>query len=341
MEVKVNLDETNVVISRKAAPKEMLSVTREGDRTKVRVNSSSLGLIQECSRKAFYSLKEKWRPEFESPATLFGSAIHKALEVFYAGDIAERKMPKWEVLELMSYGHRTDGDDSDLLLHSVRAFVEKADPLKELPEFDKRSIQNGVYTLYHYFKSYIDDPYVAYVDDQGPFIERPFSFTLYQDNEMWIDYFGTIDLVVRHITTGEILVCDHKTSSVVGADFYNRLKPNHQYTGYLMGAKKVFGLTTDSFLINCIQVKAKPLTSRGTPPSFPRQVTTRDNDDYNEFTEAVVTNVSNWLRQNEYNNFPLGHTNACAMYGGCSYLTACSAPMTMRETILKAKFTKE
>lgn len=343
MEVKVNLDETNVVISRKAAPKEMLSVTREGDRTKVRINSSSLGIIQECPRKAFYSLEQKWRPDNETPATLFGSAIHKALEVFYAGDIAERKMPKWEVLELMSYGHRTDGDDTDLLLRSVRAFVEKAEPLKELPESDKRSIQNGVYTLYHYFKAYIADPYVIYSDEDGPFTERQFSLIVYEDDKLIIELFGTIDFVFQHRLTKEILPGDHKTTSSLsfgGSSYYDRDRPNLQYSCYAMGIRRVFGLHSDQFLVNMIEVKAKPKTSKGSPPSFPRQLTLRDEDDFSELTDCIYEAVTSYLKWKRNGKWPMGPLSACNLYGGCNFKAVCSAPTSMRETILKAKFTQ-
>lgn len=339
--VNVDLSDAPPSLTKKSAPKEMLSVSVLPDgRRKVKINSSSLQLLQECPRKSLYLLKEKWRAENESPATAFGTAIHKALEVFYSEPSEERILPKLEDMEIMSYGHEIPHEKEQLLLRATRAFVAKAEPLKELPETDKRSIQNGVYTLWHYFRAYLSDPYVAYEDEEGPFTERKFSFTLYEDFDLVIEYFGTIDLIVRHITTGEILVADHKTSSVVGPEFYNRLKPNHQYTGYLMGAQKVFGLKTNSFMVNCIQVKERPKTSRGTPPHFPRQVTTRTVTDYKEFLETVLFYVKIYLDATQSGNFPLGPTNACATYGGCSFLSVCSAPIELRETILQSKFTK-
>lgn len=336
MLVSVSLDEIPVVIPAQS-PKEMISVSEENGKTKVRVNSSSLGTLQECMRKAKYSLNEGWKAEMESPATLFGSAIHKALEVFYNGDPRQRKLPPLETMELLSYGHQAP-DPDDLLMRATRAFVEKAQPLVALPAENKRSIQNGVYILWHYFKAYLDDPYVAYIDKQGPFTERQFTFRLFEDANLVIDYFGTIDLVVQHTQTKELLVCDHKTSSVVGVDFYNRLSPNHQYTGYLMGAQRAFGIQTNSFLVNCVQVKEKPKTSRGTPPSFPRQVTTRDADSFEEFEESVIYAVRAYLCAIETGFWPLGHVNACATYGGCQYLSICGAPPSLRGTVLKSKF---
>lgn len=339
VKVNPNFDETSVSIPKLGPPKEMLSIREENGKTLVRINSSSLGVIQECLRKSHYLLDQKWHSENEAPATIFGSAIHAALEVFYGGNMADRKLPKLETMELMSYDHKVESEETDLLLRATRAFIEKAQPLKALPESDKRSIQNGVYILHNYFKAFIDDPYVALIDERGSFIERDFTFRLYDGPDLEIDYFGRIDLAVKHSQTGEVLVADHKTSSVVGADFYNRLKPNHQYSGYLLGAKSL-GIKTDSFLVNCLQVKSKPVTARGTPPHFPRQITTRDEQDYAEFKDAVVGSVRNYLSALAENSWPLGHVNACAMYAGCMFLQVCSAPKSLRENVLKAKFVR-
>lgn len=340
MLVDVNLSNVSIEIP-KTEVKEMISVSTENGKTKVKINSSSLGTIQECKRKAKYQLFEKWKSENEAPATVFGSAIHAGLEVFYSGDPTKRKVPKLEDMELMSYGHNLEKEKDDLLLQATRAFIKKADPLKALPETDKRSIQNGVWILWNYFKSFVDDGYVAYVDEIGPFVERRFEFVLYEDEHLIIVYFGTIDLVVQNINTKELIVADHKTSSVVGNDFYNRLKPNHQYTGYLLGAREAFKLDTNQFLVNCLQVKEKPKTARGSAPHFPRQITTRDDGDFAEFKEAVVQAVREYLYAKETNSWPIGHVNTCAMYGACSYLAVCSAPNALRENILKSKFIQE
>ena len=323
-----------------SAPKEMISVRREGSRTFVRINSSSVSVIQECLRKAKLSLHEGWRSETESPATLFGSGIHAALEVFYRGAREERILPRFEKMELLAFGGRLpDADMGNLILRATRAFLDRTEALKTLPETDKRSHMNGVYILHEYFKTWIDDPYVAHIDEKGePYVERPFTFRLHESDGLVVDYFGTIDLVVRHVTTGEILVCDHKTSSVVGNDFYNRLKPNHQYTGYLLGAKRGLGLDATGFLVNCLQVKEKPKTSRGSAPHFPRQVTTRDEDDFNEFRDAVVTAALEYVSARRIGVWPIGPVNACATYGGCSFLSVCSAPTSMRQSIIKSKF---
>lgn len=340
MEAKVDTSDVAPILIKTQPVKEMLSVTEVNGVKHVRINSSSLALLQECLRKSRYTLVEKWRSEVEGTATVFGSAIHKALEVFYRGEPSTRKLPSLNQMELMAYGHRVDGEDDDLLLRATRAFVTESKSLSDLPEGEKHSIPNGVWILWHYFHTYLNDPYVAHVDQHGPLVERDFTFRLFEGANIVIDYFGRIDLVVKNTETGMIYVADHKTSSVVGDDFFNRIKPNHQYTGYLMGAQKCLGLQTNEFLVNCLQVKPRPKTVRGTDPHFPRQITTRDADDFKEFTDSVVHEVVNYLASLKSGVWPLGNVNACTMYRGCQYLPVCGAPHSLRENVLASKFIK-
>lgn len=340
--VQPDLGEAAVIVPRK--PKEMISVSKVGDKTKVRINYSSMDVIQNCLRKAKFLLVDKWKPMDESVATVFGSAFHKALEVFYQGDPATRVLPKLETLEMMAYGNVVAGEDKDLLLRSARAFIEAASPLSPLPETDKHSITNGVWILHRYFSVFIDDPYVALIDAQGPFVERVFSLVIHEDSDLIVELFGTIDVALRHVKTGEVLPGDHKTAGFLnfgGQSYFDREKPNHQYTGYLMGAREVFGIDTDKFLVNVIEKKIRPKGPQAKGVSFPRQITQRNEDDFNEFREALVYEARRYVTALETHMWPMGPVGACTAYGSCSYRQVCSVPKSMRETVLSAKFVKE
>lgn len=322
-------------------PKEMLRVERDGLQTFVRINSSSLSLIQTCARKSFYTLVEKWRARSGSPPLIYGQAMHKAMEVFYSHPARERTIPKdfEEAAPLMAHGH--EAPEEHFLYEAVRAFVKEAEPLKALPDTDKRSIPSGIWVLGHYFKNYINDVYVVHSDEQGPMVERDFTFTFHEDSQLKIELFGRIDMVLRNEATGQILPGDHKTSSQMGADFFNRIKPNHQYTGYLLGARKCLGVTDEHFLINGIQSKARPLTSRGGPPTFTRQITRRSTEDFMEFFDVVFWATQSFLKWDAQNVWPLGTVDACSSWGGCGFLDVCSAPNELRSNILEAKFQRE
>ncbi len=339
MKISPDLSQVSPIIAVEAGPKEMLSVLPQPDgRTKVRINYSSLDIIQTCPRKAYYLLERKLIAKNESPATLYGKAIHGALEVFYSHSRRERTMPKnfLEHAELIPAG--VAPPEGHFLYAAISRFCEIAAPLRALPDSDKRSLGTGIWTLFHYFKTYLEDPYVVFCDSAGPVTERRFSLPLLSRGLLDIELFGTIDVVLKHEVTGVIIPTDHKTSSVVGADFYSRLKPNAQYTGYLLGAQAVLGLDTDSFMVNAIQVKPRPVTARGMPPHFPRQITKRSPDDMQEFREQVYASVVSFLQWKETGIFPLGPVNSCASYGGCNFLEICSAPTLLRNAMIENKF---
>lgn len=323
------------------APKRMMQVNTLDDGTvHVEINYSSLNIIMQCLRKAHYALDRNIGPKSENPATLFGSAIHEAMEVFYSAPREERILPPdyKKNFELLAFGGEVADSDKFLLYRTAKAFLKRAEPLSSLVPEDKRSLLNGLWILGHYFDAYLTDPYTVYSDESGPLIERLLSKEIHSEPGLKITVFGTIDVVLENIANKQILVTDHKTSSVVGNDFYNRLKPNHQYSCYVWLAQEMLGLTTDKFMINCLQVKPKPKTARGTPPTFPRQITTRTPEDIKDFKDAVVHHVKSFLKCKETGVWPIGTVEACTAYGGCTFLQICSSPNSIKENIISAEY---
>lgn len=325
-----------------SAVKQMLTVTRgDNGRALVKLNSSSLSILQTCPRKAFYLLNQNWRSRAVSPPLVFGQAIHAAMEVFYGVPRADREEvpPNFEdEAALLAHGHPVQSDS--YYYRAVQAFVKVGEPLRMLPDMDTRSLASGIWTLGHYFRRYWNDEYVVFCDEQGPVVERTFSARFLEADTFDVDMFGTIDMVLQNLATSEVLPGDHKTSSRMGMEFLNRIKPNHQYTGYLWGAKHTLGLQTENFLVNGIQVK-QAFGVKGNslpPPNFTRQITRRTEQDFDEFRDVVEHWVRAYLQHCESGVWPLGTVDACSSWGGCSLLEVCSAPNVLRQNILEAKF---
>lgn len=318
----------------------MLTVEHDWAQTHVKINSSSLSLLQTCARKSYYVLHQKLQSKAGSPPLIFGGAIHKALEVFYSHPRAERTLPPHfdDHALLLAHGHQAPSEH--FLYDAISAFVTAAEPLRMLPDTDKRSLSSGIWVLGHYFKTYINDIYTIHRDANGPVTERLCSAPLFEDKHLKVELFGTIDCILRNDVTGETLAADHKTTSMLGTEFLNRCKPNHQYTGYLWLARHALGLTSQNFMVNGIEVKSRPLTARGGPPKFVRQITSRTDQDFAEFIDVVHWNVRSYLAWEATNIWPLGDVNACSMWGGCQFLDACSAPNELRNNIIEAKYTK-
>jgi hypothetical protein len=326
----------------------MLSISEEGGVTSVRINFSSLSVLQECARKSEYLLVRGLKPSLESPALLFGSAIHKGLEVYYSGERTERRIPSEykDTMNMIGCGQWQPEWSESLLFRSARAFVEKAAPLSALPDSNKRSINTGVWMLQHYFQKYLTDEYVIMRDDKGPVVERRVSLPVYSGIESMesgisrldIELFGTIDFVMKSEVSGQILPGDHKTASSL-YDFYDKISPNFQYTGYLWACREVLGYDTDLFLVNALQVKQPPKTACGSEPDFARQITQRTQEDYDELKLAIISAVRGFLTNQANGHFPMSATGACtARYGSCTYRDVCSSPASLRENIISAKF---
>lgn len=341
MLVDLDADSPIVVVSEK--PKEMLSwsISPEGKKH-FRINFSSLSLMQECWRKAEYSLVRKLRSNLEGAATLFGSAVHKALEVYYSGERTERILPSdyKSTMEMIGVGQWNEEWAEFLVFRSARAFVLKAQALSSLPDTDKHSIHTGVWILRHYFERYLDDEYTIVRDAKGPIVERSFTMNLFNEPTFSIDMFGTIDFVMRSELTGAILIGDHKTTSSL-YDFYDMINPNFQYTAYLLAGREVLGFDTDSFLVNAIQKKAVPKRATTGGPDFARQITNRTEADYQELKDAIMLNVSIFQANMEAGTWPMTAPGPCSKYGGCTYREVCAAPKQLKENVISAKYKQQ
>jgi len=339
--MQTSLDASGVLSAAVAEPKEMLSVTEQDGKTLVRINYSSLALLQKCARKAEYSLIRGLKPNLESPALLFGLAIHKGLEVYYSGERTERRIPDnyHSTMQMIACGQWEPDWAESLLFRAARAFVEKAQPLSELPDENDRSVSSGVYMLTHYFQKYATDEYVVLRDSYGPVVERKFTLPLFDTPSLKVDLFGQIDFVMRSDVTGQILPGDHKTAGNLYG-FYDKIKPNFQYVCYSLATREVLGLDTNLFLVNALQVKKPPKTARGTPPDFARQVTECTEQDYEELRLAVYDTVTRFLDYRNTGKFPMAASGACtANYGSCEFMPVCAAPLNLRESIITAKYT--
>lgn len=289
--------------------KRMIEVSQSGKYTYVFINSSSLDIIQTCPRKAQYALKMGYRKEDETEAMAFGSSIHAGIEKMYSLDPDDRR------LEAM-----------------IDAFTARAAAsLSNVPPGDKRSISNGHKILKTYFETYRNDPWKILLNSDGqPMVEQDFQFPLMDHLDLRIHWFGRVDAILKNTETGEVVVCDHKTTSSLGVDFFNRVKPNHQFTGYVLACQKFFGLPVNQMMVDGIQV-AK------TKCDLTRVFTYRGEDDFDEFKESVLNTVQNYLDYGHSNQWPM-NTSSCGQYGGCQYREPCSERQEFRANVLTSLY---
>lgn len=267
------------------------------------INASSVDVIQTCRRKAYYSLERGLRGGDESEAQLFGSAIHKAMQAFYSATIVN--------------GVR------DFTLEQMQdAFVDAAVPLAHLPESDKRSIANGKKIIERYFETYQFDPWVIVTDKDGPIVERSFETKLTPR----IVLHGQVDCLLRNVETGEVVVCDHKTSSSLGSDFLNSIKPNIQFSIYAWAMIQA-GFQINRVMVNGIQV-AKTKTD------LLRIFTHRTPNDFEEMWQTIKESVDLFEASKLSDFWPM-NSGSCRNWGGCQYRDICSLDKPFRETAIE------
>ncbi len=316
--------------------KEMLTVWTEDGKTYVKINFSSLDILQTCMRKSNFALNNGLTIASEHPALVFGVGVHKALEVWYCADRTNRKIGSVQCDDAhaqMLAGNNPAAHGACARCAAMFAFIETA---KVLTEHDgARSPESGVNILNNYFDVYLDDPYEVLHDSQGPVCERTAEAILYDSADLRIIFFGTIDSVLRNRETSEIIGCDHKTTSSLGKDFFNRIKPNFQYVGYWFLMRESLGLKPSQFMVNGIQV-AK------TKQELSRQFTTITDEEIEELRTAVVWNVRKYLECLESGVWPMTTPTACANWGGCQFKKICEMPQKLHSAIISAEFiTKE
>jgi hypothetical protein len=316
--------------------KRMLEVRKlENGKYLLEMNFSSLAIVQECLRKSQYRLLLKLTNEADSDAQVFGKAIHKALEHWYTLPEENRQLTETELKMVDSLVSGLVPESVyPTALDSIYEFVKTAEPIRFLGDDDKRSLASGIKILKAYFKQYAEDGMEVLRDSAGvPYIEKQVEGKLYEDEKLVIVFHGQIDLILRNRITGQISYSDHKTTAALGKEFYNRISPNHQYTGYVWAGNEFLGVQSDSFMVNGIQV-AK------TKHEFARQFTTITASDYQEMKQAYVEAAHRIVNAIERDTFPQSSPNPCSAYGGCPYLEICQAPAELRKTIIESKYGK-
>lgn len=326
-----------VLPKRSANKKQMLSVRTLSDGTiEVRINYSSLELIQTCLRKAYYSLKQGLEKDTIAEPLVFGSAVHKALEVWYCAPLGN-KMASSLICEDYQCDPTTVAEGHAQRCArclAINAFRESGKVLSGLVFDDKRSLDNGTAILNAYFDEYHSDPFVVFSDETGPYVEKLVSHLIHEEPGLRIYLFGTLDLVLRDLVTKELFIVDHKTTWALGTEFYNRINPNFQYTGYVWLVRKALGLDVSRFMVNGIQVARM---KRG----FARQFTERNDEHFEELCLAVVYNVKKYLECEASESWPQNTPNPCSMYGGCSFRPLCEIPASLRGAVTEANYVQK
>lgn len=274
-------------------------------KTEVHINFSSLSVMQECQRKADFMFNKGLVSE-PSSAMQFGTMVHKAMQAWYLTPQCGRS-PK-----IMANNWNWVYDES--------GFV---------PTDDRKTKETGLAAMMKYAETFVDDDLEVINLNGGPAIEMTLEAKVATNAKVDYFLFGTLDLIVKSKSTGQVYVMDHKTTTSLGSQFFQQWKPNHQVSAYILLAQK-HGLECSEALIQGIQVVK-------TKQEVCRVPSRRSEEELQDFVATLVYEADRFMESNKNKFYPGASDYTCGAYAGCQFLDLCTASVGVRNELIKAK----
>ena len=126
-----------------------------------------------------------------------------------------------------------------------------------------------------------------------------------------IEYGGIFDTLVD-FGVDQVYILEHKTTSQLGAYYFNQYKPNNQVSGYIWAARQLTGKRVGGAIINAIGWYKSGTTK------FERQISTRNDEEITEWLEQVRMLCEAIQTAKLTGEFPM-HSAACTLYGLCEF----------------------
>lgn len=258
----------------------------------ISLDSQVLSKIQTCGALAAYAHLESIEPlNYENDSLDIGLVMHEGTAEYYRNK------------------NKTSTNQARA---KAIAKIESSGASK--PTLTAAQINMMIDSMSQYILKYETEPWAVVKDTNGnPLVEQTFSRTLFQDEDIEIQYVGITDLIVRASESSRnILPVDHKT-------FGSHYKPavlSNQFSGYMWATNSA------NLIVNRIGVKSKL-------GSFERILVTRTPSLIDEWKRNAIRSVLGHLDDMQANDFRRNY-EACTNYGGCRYARLCGADPTHR-----------
>lgn len=276
-------------------------------------DSSSLSVFKTCPRKYQYQYISQRHPKGSSIHLTFGSAYHKALEI---------------------YDHKkSDGLDHEEATHeAIRYCLTFSDGPDPDPNKNKFTLTR---TVAWYLEQFTNDACETIILDNGkPAVELSFKLELTQlpnttpEGEPYL-LCGHLDRLVSFQES--LYFLDRKTTKgTLSQSYFNQFTPNNQMTIYHFASNIILPSGIAGGIIDAAQIGVG--FSR-----FARTMIHRSPDMIEEF----LGDLSHYLSLAEHyatdNYWPM-NDKACGDYGGCPFQSICSRPPSIRNTFLNDNF---
>jgi len=294
------------------------------------IDNSFIESLTTCPRKLEYNNLRKRIPSAERPALSFGTAIHLALEWRYKN--CRNAQPT--VMD--------EQDQAELL-----AAYFKDNPN---PEDDHRQLNFAIDLVKHYNQRYAVEPFNLMTDKDGNvMLELSFAVPLFEfeleqrlgdavlDSKFIpVIYTGRIDLPV--LWDNQIIIIDHKTTSLLGDYYFDSQRISPQYEGYAWAFEQLTGKQVSGYCINAIRTKAQPAKPRTGWDAWWEECFGRHKEylkpgQLDEWKTNTIALIKEFFYHYQQDYMPQ-KKKACTMYGKCAYYDICYLPKENREANL-------
>ena len=313
------------------------------------MDNSSLTDCVSCPRKACYKHLQRRQLVKNRAALFFGGAIHSALEV-----------------RALNCTGLVDNTCRALMIDRLAEIYADVDM-----DGDYRNLEYAINTIDKYNEVYRFDPMPPItLPDGRPAVELPFAIPVGsvsvnstiaiidpdENNgepfETYIEklpvvFTGKIDRITNH--QNEMLLLDHKTSSMGGPTFFDEFYISLQFKGYKWAAEQLVGSPINGVVIDGI-ICRPPLKSGSVNHTFDRQTIYIADECVQEWQTSFMLSVQEWVnqvtRQSDFDSdhaqaFPMRTGQCVTKYGKCEYFDVCMLPPNQRETMLHSGLYEE
>jgi len=296
-------------------PIPFLIPTQEPDVYEMEVDNSSKELFETCARASQYYSVERRKGAGERPSLNFGHIIHAALAPRKLNE--ENWQEKQEKIIIDYYNTYSPPIDewrtADRALDAIREY-NKSYPATEEPF----KIITGTVELPFRIKLGEADLNATVTTHAGTFFVR----------KVVIYWTGKIDGIVDY---GVNLILDHKTTSIIGSQFYDDFVLSSQMHGYTWAGRKL-GYPIEGLLLDVLAVRKPSRT--GTPTEFQRQRYFYTEQHIAEWEKDTFTLITDFLEHLCRDYFPKSPKWCFGKYGRCQYWDVCTQVPEQRNAML-------
>ena len=271
----------------------------------MKIDNFALSTHQRCPAEYELRIREHWTSRKRSPALRFGGALHVGLANWYRSH------------------------DPELALEGI---VSSWDSTWDSDDY--RTLEKCARTMIEYIQRYPQETFTVVGAPTTPIVEQTFTLEtgwycgclscghLNDDPEFGyctscktslepIEYGGILDTLIEF--SGTMYVLEHKTTSVMGASYFDQFKPDNQVTGYIWAGSKMSGGQVAGAMVNAVAISKTGATR------FDRRITSRNALDIHEWLTSLRMHCTEILRHQKLGIFPLRTTSCMTKYGRCQF----------------------